>query len=74
MLIILRRWFYCILIFFVMSVELRSPRWIGYLARSLSFIHRLYIHVHLRLLTLLVSWEASVSPESPEYFISAVFK
>ena len=74
MLIILRRWFYCILIFFVMSVELRSPRWIGYLARSLSFIHRLYIHVHLSLLTLLVSWEASVSPKSPEYFISAVFK
>ena len=50
-------------IFFVMSVELRSPHWI---------IHRLYIH--LSLLTLLVSWEASVSPESPEHFISAVFK
>ena len=74
MLIILRRWFYCIRIFFVMSVELRSPCWIGYLARSLSFIHRLYTCIHLSLLTLLVSWEASVSPESSEYFISAVFK
>ena len=72
MLIILRRWFYCIRIFFVMSVELRSSRWMRNLAHSLTFIHRLYIH--LSLLTLLVSWEASVSAESPEYFISAVFK
>ena len=43
-----------------------------YLARSLSFIHLLCIH--LSLLTLLVSWEASVIPESPEYFISTIFK
>ena len=38
----------------------------------LSFIHLLYMH--LSLLTLLVSWEASVIPDSPEYFISTVFK
>ena len=39
---------------------------------SLSFIHLLYIH--LSFLTLLVSWEASVIPESPEYFISTIFR
>ena len=38
MLVSLRQWFYCILSFFVMSVELWSPRWVE-IPGSFSFLY-----------------------------------
>ena len=66
-LIILMGWFYCIPVFFVMSVELSSLRW-GEIPGLFAFLHLSSVYMHLSLLTLLVSWKASVIPESPGYF------
>ena len=72
MLIVLRRRFYCVLIFFVMSIELWSPRW-AEIPGSFAFLYSSSV-IHLSFLTLLVSWEASLIPQSPEYFISFIFR
>ena len=72
MLVILTRWFYCILSFFVMSVELWSSRWVEILARSLSFYSSsVYTSQFVNYSCVLGT---SVIPKLPEYFISTVFK
>ena len=72
MLIILGRWLHCILIFFVMSVEFRSPRW-GEISGSFAFLHSSSVDTS-QLVNSSCVLESFSGWESPEYFISTVFK